>query len=86
MKRQLTYIKPEIEITHVETESGLLESTYIPIGGTQTGGWDAPEYNGDFDEDDFGQRERNKGLLVYWFNGLFLWKGLTGFQFIGLSL
>lgn len=54
MKRQLTYIKPEIEITHVETESGLLESTYIPIGGTQTGGWDAPEYNGDFDEDDFG--------------------------------
>ena len=44
MNKTKKYIKPCIEITIVEVSNGILESTYIDIGGTGGKPFDSPEY------------------------------------------
>lgn len=44
MNKTKKYIKPGIEITIVEVSNGILESTYIDIGGTGDKPFDSPEY------------------------------------------
>ena len=44
MNKTKKYIKPCIEITIVEVSNGILESTYIDIGGTGGKPFDTPEY------------------------------------------
>lgn len=51
MNKTKKYIKPGIEITIVEVSNGILESTYIDIGGTGGKPFDTPEY-GEFLEEE----------------------------------
>ena len=44
MNKTNKYIEPGIEITIVEVSNGILESTYIDIGGTGDKPFDIPEY------------------------------------------
>lgn len=50
MKKIKKYIKPAIEVTCVEMSNGILESTYIDIGGSGGKPFDSPEYPGEFEE------------------------------------
>ena len=51
MNKTKKYIKPGIEITIVDVSNGILESTYIDIGGTGNKPFDIPEY-GEFLEEE----------------------------------
>lgn len=51
MNKTKKYIKPCIEITIVEVSNGILESTYIDIGGTGDQPFDSPEFGEDFSEE-----------------------------------